>query len=329
MKLVVRGTVPDASFVQATDYLTTDWEVSVIDPDLNAGAYAQALGEADASISMIWPEDMPPAPKLRLLQLPGAGQDGIVFHAVPPQTTVCNVYEHEIGIAEYLVGAMLQWLIRFPEMDQSLRQGRWAGGTFGGGGTNGELFGKTVGIIGYGHIGRELAQRLQPFGVTVIARTRSPKMADDGLDDVAGMDDLDGLFAAADFIVVCCPLSDETRGLIDRGAFHAMKETAVILNVARGPIIDEDALYEACRDRLIGGAVIDTWYHYPEAETPICHPTKHPLNQLDNVILTPHVSGWTEGLLPRRLRVIAENLDRVARGEPLLNVVRPPCDTAG
>jgi phosphoglycerate dehydrogenase-like enzyme len=103
-----------------------------------------------------------------------------------------------------------------------------------------------------------------------------------------------------------------------------MKPTAVIINVARGTLIDEKALFEACRKRTIGGAVIDTWYRYPRQGVLCGEPSAYPFRELDNVIMTPHASGWTEGLLPRRCRFIAANLDRLARNEPLLNVVRQP-----
>ena len=107
-----------------------------------------------------------------------------------------------------------------------------------------------------------------------------------------------------------------------------MKENAVIINIARGALIDEQALFEACKSRRIAGAVIDTWYCYPKQGESHCEPANLPFKALENVIMTPHASAWTEGLRPRRCRLIAENLDRLARDEPLLNVVRQPLETA-
>jgi phosphoglycerate dehydrogenase-like enzyme len=103
-----------------------------------------------------------------------------------------------------------------------------------------------------------------------------------------------------------------------------MKSTAVIINVARGALIDERALFDACKEKRIGGAVIDTWFKYPRDANQVADPSNLPFRELDNVIMTPHASGWTEGLRPRRCRMIAANLDRLARGEPLVNVVRQP-----
>ena len=103
-----------------------------------------------------------------------------------------------------------------------------------------------------------------------------------------------------------------------------MKPGAVIINVARGALIDERALFEACRDKRIGGAVIDTWFKYPAQVDAVVEPSNLPFRELENVIMTPHASGWTEGLLPRRCKTMAGNLDRLARGEPLINVVKQP-----
>ena len=103
-----------------------------------------------------------------------------------------------------------------------------------------------------------------------------------------------------------------------------MKPSAVIINVARGALIDERALFEACREKRIGGAVIDTWFKYPVEGHEVAEPSSLPFRELENVVMTPHASGWTEGLRPRRCKMIAGNLDRLARGEPLINVVKKP-----
>jgi len=102
-----------------------------------------------------------------------------------------------------------------------------------------------------------------------------------------------------------------------------MREDALLINVSRGLLIDEAALYHALKERRIAGAVIDVWYHYPEQGTRFGpRPVTQPFEELDNIVMTPHASAWTTGLLPRRNRAIATNLNRLARREPLLNVVR-------
>jgi phosphoglycerate dehydrogenase-like enzyme len=136
------------------------------------------------------------------------------------------------------------------------------------------------------------------------------------------MSGLHAVLAESDFVLLALPLDDSTHGVIGARELAQMKPTGVIINVARGGLIDESALFQACRDKRIGGAAIDAWYRYPRANNPRGRPSTLPFHELDNVVMTPHASAWTDGLRPRRNRVIAENLDRLARGDPLLNVVR-------
>lgn len=320
---VLLGGTCHPEFVRVADYLETDWRQVFVEERPDNPALAEELARADAVLSMAWGSDMLSAPRLRLLQLPGAGTDLVDLDAVPETAAVCNVYEHEIGIAEYLVCAMLMWVTGIQTMDRNLRRDDWSDSLYAGGPPHGELMGKTVGIVGHGRIGRELARRLKPFGLRVIARTRSPGKTDTNLDGIGPMTDLETLLAESDFVVLSLPLNAETEGLFDAALLRRMKPSAVLVNVARGPLVDEDALYQACREGWIAGAVIDTWYAYPEKGSRIRRPSKHPFHELGNVIMTPHSSGWSTGMLSRRCRTIARNLDRLARGEPLVNVVRP------
>ena len=186
----------------------------------------------------------------------------------------------------------------------------------------GELFGKTLGIVGYGRIGVEVAKRAHAFGMKVLACSRTARPGDGVVDSVQSTEGLDQMLAASDFVLMSLPLAESTRAIIGEPQLAAMKPTAVIINVARGALIDEQALYAACRDHRIGGAIIDTWYRYPSNANDTCEPSRFAFRELDNVIMTPHASAWTDQLAPRRNRVIAENLDRLARNQPLINVVR-------
>ncbi|MGQ0579622.1 MAG: 2-hydroxyacid dehydrogenase [Betaproteobacteria bacterium] len=320
MKLLIKKTDNDGRLALIPDFLTTSWTIDVADSS-NRDELALKILHADAMISMNWPTDMPPAPRLQLLQLPGAGTDDIAFDSVPAQAAVCNVYEHEIGIAEYILSAMLQWVIGIPRLDAALRRGHWYGSAFLGP-RHDELYGKVVGIIGYGRIGREVARRARAFGMRVLACSRTARRADEFVERVGGMDRLPALLRQSDFVVLALPLEPSTAGVIGANQLGQMKAGAVIINVARGALIDERALFEACRDKRIGGAVIDTWFKYPAPGDARGEPSNLPFRELENVIMTPHASGWTEGLRPRRCRVIAGNLDRLARGEPLVNVVK-------
>ena len=323
--LVIKAVDNDGRLAPLVPLLATPWQVVVADHG-NHDAFSAALADADALISMNWKADFPPAPKLRLVQLPGAGTDDLDLPAVPPGVTVCNAFEHEIGIAEYVMAAMLEWQIGVLRMHAQFRAGRWWG-SFLAGPRHGDLHGKTLGIVGYGRIGREVAKRVHAFGMHVIAASRTPLPPDPWCEQSFGTDRLHELLSVADFVLTALPLNAASRGLIGRTAFASMQPGAVIINVGRGATIDEQALFEACRDRRIGGAVIDTWYRYPaqgSAEIPEARPSAYPFHELDNVVMTPHGSAWSEALAGRRCRVMAQNLDRLFRGEPLVNIVRAP-----
>jgi phosphoglycerate dehydrogenase-like enzyme len=320
LTLLIKKPDNDGRLALIPDFLQTPWAIEVADPDDPADMAQKLLG-ADAMISMSWKKAMPPAPQLRLLQLPGAGTDDIAFAEIPAYTNVCNVFEHEISISEYVMSAMLQWVIGIPKMDAALRRDEWWGSHLTGP-RHGELYAQTLGIIGYGRIGKEVARRARAFGMHVIACSRTPRGADEFVSTVAPMEQLPGLLGKADFVLLALPLDSSSANLIGAEQLSMMKPGAVIINVSRGALINERALFEACRHRKIGGAIIDTWYHYPSLGDTRVEPSTFPFRELDNVIMTPHGSGWSEGLRPRRCKVMAENLDRLARNEPLLNVVK-------
>ena len=133
--------------------------------------------------------------------------------------------------------------------------------------------------------------------------------------------ELDRMLGECDIVVLSCALTSETMGLIDSRRLAAMKPSAFLINLARGPIAEEQALYRALRDGVIGGAALDTWWRYPSADDPAPRPSRHPLHELPNVIMTPHCSPRTDGIIERRSRDVARNIDRFVRGGPLENIV--------
>ena len=319
MKLIIKQSDNDERFSLLHDQLDPRWETDVVDEHDDA-AFSRALSEADALISMDWRWSHA-VPKLKLVQLPGAGTDGVEFAKLPPATSVCNVFGHDISISEYVLASMLEMTIGLSKMNQALRQDRWTG-SYLCGPRHGELFGRTLGIIGYGHIGREVARRARAFGMSVIACTRTPKTGDEFASRVDAMDQLDRLLAESDFILVAAPLNDETLDLLNATRFEKMKPNAIIINVGRGTIINETALFHALKSKRIAGAAIDTWYHYPRQGLDYASPSQHPFHELDNIIMTPHASGWTDNLKVRRCAGMAENLNHLIRGEPLINIVK-------
>jgi phosphoglycerate dehydrogenase-like enzyme len=283
------------------------------------------LADVEALITLGFTREMAAAaPRLKLVQVPGAGLDRIDRTALGVHTALANVYGHEIGIAEYVLGAMLALTRQFGRVDAALRQGTWESQWAVGVAPPTpwpELAGKTLGILGYGHIGRCVARRARAFDMTVLAIRRTPEGDADAF--VRGPEALDDMLARADYLVVTLPLTAETRGLLGARELAAMKPTAMLINVARAQIVDEDALYHALAERTIAAAALDVWYRYPNAAGPT-RPANRPFHELDNVLMTPHVSGWTDGMMDARARLIADNVGRVVRGEPPLNLIPRP-----
>lgn len=304
------------------ELLKTDWKVIPCVPEETSdNQLHEWASEARAMVSGRPDRSLPPLPRLELFQIPFAGYDWITPDALPAGCLFCNAYEHEPAIAEYLMLGMLEWEIGLCRVSNRFRERSWEGRTAGAGATHGELKGKTLGILGYGHIGREVARRASVFGMKVAAIANSQKPADSTLEWLGTQKDLDRLLAESDYLAICCPLNEMTRDIIDARAFERMKANTVILNVARGPIVNEEALYNALQNKSIGGAIIDVWYQYPTAADPSVSPSVFPFHELDNIIMTPHNSGWTEETIERRWQFVAANLDRLARGEALENIV--------
>jgi len=151
-------------------------------------------------------------------------------------------------------------------------------------------------------------------------RRNIPDMPPPGVERMATLDAIDDILGEADFVAITLPLANETRALFNADRFDRMKPSAYLINVARGEIVDEQALFDALSQRRIAGAALDVWYRYPNAAGPTM-PSALPFHELANVIMTPHASGWTEGMLEARARVIAENIERTARGERPLHAI--------
>jgi phosphoglycerate dehydrogenase-like enzyme len=282
------------------------------------------LRDVDVLVTMAFTREMAAAaPRLRLVQVPGAGLDRIDRTALAPHAALANAYGHDVGIAEYVIGAMLALARSFCRIDADLRRGRWDS-VWSGAPVPlwSELAGKTLGVLGYGRIGQAVARRALAFDMDVLAIRRDASRPDPhGLAFVRGPDALDEVLGRADHLALTLALTPETRGLIGARELALMKPTAVLINVARGEVVDEDALYEALDRGVIAGAALDVWYRYPAGDAPT-HPGHRPFHALPNVLMTPHVSGWTEGMMDARAGVIAENIHRTARGEPPVNLIR-------
>jgi len=264
------------------------------------------------------------ATRLKLVQVPGAGIDRIDRSGLPDGALLANAYGHETGIAEYVIGAILAMTREFLRLDGALRHGNWQSQWAVGVSPPPvwpELAGRTIGILGYGRIGQHVARLARAFDMQICAIRRNVEQSStDGLALLGGPDLLDEILRRSDYLVISMPATPETVGCIGRAQLGRMKPSAFLINVARAEIIDEEALYDALSQRRIAGAALDVWYRYPR-EPGSAAPATRPFHELPNVLMTPHVSGWTDGMLDARARLIAENIRRVAHGETPLNLV--------
>jgi phosphoglycerate dehydrogenase-like enzyme len=261
----------------------------------------------------------------RLVHLPGAGADAVDFAALPPDCVVCNVFEHEVPVAEFIVAALLDHAIGYSRMVKEFDSEKWSE-IYSARRIHGELYGKVVGLIGYGHIGQAVTQRVRAFGMKVHVVSQSGRAPE--ADWAASVANLPELLRVADFIIVACPLTPATHNLLGAEEFRLMKPSTVLINIGRAQIINEEALFNALETKQIAGATLDVWYQYPVAGDLQARPSRFPFERLPNCHCTPHSSGMTEGLFQRRYAVIADNLTRLRAGQALRNVIHGTNPTA-
>jgi phosphoglycerate dehydrogenase-like enzyme len=213
-------------------------------------------------------------------------------------------------LADWAIAAMLFFAFDFRRIIRQQEQGMWQPfiGT--------SLSGRVLGIVGFGSIGAAAAARARVFGMKIAALRRRPELfeRDSPLDQTYGPGQLEELMAASDYILVVAPLTADTRGMIGEAEIAAMKPSGVIINIGRGPVIDEAALVRALEFGRIRGAALDVFNTEPL-------PAEHPFWRMPNVLLSPHTADRVEGFLDPAFECFFENLDRFRKGEPLINVV--------
>jgi phosphoglycerate dehydrogenase-like enzyme len=250
------------------------------------------------------------SPRVRWIHSRSAGLEQVLFpELIKSDVTLTNgsgVFSASLG--EFAVAAILYFAKDLGRMIRNQRAGVW------------EPFdvtmieGKTLGIVGYGSIGREVAVRARARGMNVISLRRRASQKSDPLVRMYGADQLREVLSESDYIVVTLPLTDETRGLIREAEFAVMKKNAVVINLGRGPTIDEQALIRALSEGKIRGAALDVF-----DEEPL--PQGHPFYSLENVLLSPHCADHTSDWLDNAMRFFLAQLERFRSGEALLNVV--------
>lgn len=208
---------------------------------------------------------------------------------------------HTTNISEYVVGAMISMAQRFTLAYERTNRREWR--SF----PTRELHGSTVAVVGLGAIGRGIVDRLDAFGMDTVGVRYSPEKGGPA-DEILGFDEIHEAVADAEYVALACPLTDATRGLIDEEVLLTMPSEAVLVNIARGPVVDTDALLSALQKNRLGGAVLDVTDPEPL-------PEEHPLWGLGNVVITPHNAGDTPEYFARCAEILAENVERLRDGK--------------
>lgn len=242
---------------------------------------------------------------VRMVQSQSIGYDGVVDH-LPAGVLFCNAEGvHESSTAELTIGLIIASLRGFGDFVRAQARGEWVHAR------HDALADKRVLVVGYGGVGRAIAGRLEPFEVT-ITPVASRRREEAGR-VVHGLDELADLLPISDVVVLAVPLNDATTGMVDERFLAAMKPGALLVNVARGPVVNTDALVAAVRSRGLRAAL--------DVTDPEPLPPKHPLWRLDGVLITPHVGGHSTAMEPRIVALLRDQLDRLRSGAALRNVV--------
>jgi phosphoglycerate dehydrogenase-like enzyme len=281
-------------------------------PEQDESLLAQLLPETDVLwhvLKRCTAEMIAAAPRLRLIQKIGVGVNTIDLDAAKARgIAVCNLPgTNARAVAELTLALMLAVLRRLPRFDAAMRRGAWSDPALQDG--IGELGGRTVGLVGYGAIPRLLAPVLATMGCRLIYTSRTPRP-----DAVGEWCTLEALLSESDVVSLHLPLTAETETLINARALARMKPGAILINTARGGLVDQPALSQALTDGKLAGAGLDVFVHEP-------HDATEPLFNLPNVVLTPHIGWLTTGTFDRSFALAAENCRRIAAGETLLHRV--------
>jgi len=283
-----------------------------------AEAFERSAEEADVVFNWsgsgeLLREVFPRCPRVRWVHMRSAGLDGLLFpelvESAAALTNGTGVFSESLG--EFALAGILFFAKDLRRMIRNQAAGRWEPFDVA------EISRQTVGIVGYGDIGRAVASRARAMGMRVLAVKRHLPPAgtrDTYAERVFTPDRIHEMIALSDYIVAAAPLTAETRGLLGEREFAAMKEQAVVINLGRGPVIDETAMVRALSERRIRGAVLDVFDNEPL-------PEGHPFYRLDNVLLSPHTADHTSDWLERAMQFFLDNFARFHQGQPLHNLV--------
>jgi phosphoglycerate dehydrogenase-like enzyme len=275
-----------------------------------ADVILNGMGQGDI-LRELWPL----AGKVRWVHSLSAGVEGVLFPELVdspvPLTNARGVFKESLG--EFVIAAALFFAKDLRRMLRGQAEERWDQFDME------ELYRQSMGIVGYGELGRAAATRARALGMKIYAVRRRPELYKDDpiVHRAFAVADLREMAAISDYLVVAAPLTPSTRNLVDESVIRAMKPTGVLINIGRGPVIDEAALIRALEEKRIRGAALDVFNVEPL-------PKGHPFWRLENVLLSPHCADHTATWLDEAMQCFVDNFRRFTQGEPLENVVDKP-----
>lgn len=264
------------------------------------------------------------SPALKTVIIPWSGLPQVTRQLLLefPHLAVHNLHHNAVPTAELAITLMVTVAKGIVPIDRSLRRDDWTPRYLAS--TTTILKGKTVLILGYGAIGREIATICEGFQMKVLALRRQERSSREGSAEIHNVSNLNKLLPKANVLFISLPFTPETREMVGREGLSLLPDGAILVNIARGPIVDERALYEELKTGRIR-AGLDVWYNYPrettdQSDTP---PSRYPFSELDNVVMTPHLAGHSEDTENMRVAALAELLNLAVAGESLPNSVDP------
>ncbi len=271
------------------------------------------------------PEQMAASSRLRALIVPWAGVSAYTRSLMAdfPAVSVHNLHHNAVPVAELTLSLLLAAAKRIVPFDQALRQNDWTV-RYKRPSPAILLSGKTAVILGYGAIGQRVARLCRALDMDVLATKRHPtKLSDEFANEIHPPEALSDLLPRAHALVICLPHTPETEGLIGAKELGMLKRPSLLINIGRGPIVQQRALYEALRDGVLDAAGLDVWYNYPPDKPSRAHtpPADYPFHELDNVVMSPHRGGMTGETERLRMTHLARLLNAAAKGEPIPNRV--------
>jgi phosphoglycerate dehydrogenase-like enzyme len=319
-RLVAVSYQADDEFARVNSDVLADAADIVYTHDLDDTGRAQAIRRADALLAYELPKEVPAGTldnrgSLSFVQFLSTGVDSVDFTELPAALTVaCNAGAYAGAVSEHALAMILSLAKRLPQRHAALAAGvfdKWSPAL--------TLNGATCVILGFGGIGTTTARLMRAFGARICAVTRTGQTTEPA-DVTAAISDLHQVLPTADVLVIALPLTLATRGLIGSGELGLMRPDAILVNVARGPIIDQAALYEHLRTHQDFTAGIDTWWAEPAGDAPFR--TDYPFLDLPNVLGSPHNSSIVAGTMISAARLAAVNVRRYLSGEPVTGIIR-------